>query len=367
MAGLIFEYWYGRRLVELGRLPNVSARPRLAATPRSPYVGVFDAGDVLAIQQPVSINAAGHELAHVMQGMNTRIVGEVAYAPLRAVAEAFYQQAIAATAAGTPLEAPIEALRRLISGDPLPAGYTSPHPSGEVIALRNLALAAVTPRPQIAVSGEFFFSDHSVALHTTGGRYLLFKADGTPLRATASAWIIPGSTASVRGFLLAGPPPSGTAGEIEVLEFEITAVPEAGYADLDGNGLPDAWEQFFLGGTGSPLGRDTDGDGFLDPEELGAGTDPRNATLVPPGFPATPREMRIEFTPGVGPSLVWDGSTTVQYDVWLTTGFFEVTEWNPLTAPVLTSGPERHVAPIDAGQPQGFYRVRMRFPWLAQP
>jgi len=367
LAGLIVEYWYGQRLVELGRLPNVSARPRLADTPRSPYVGVLDADDVVAIQQPASINVAGHELAHVMQQLNTALQRDAAFAPLRATAEAAFAQAVQANQTGMPLDPPIHALRSLISGDPVPAGFVFPIVQAGAIQLRDQLLGLIDPRPQVVVSGELSFSDHSVALQTTGGRYLLFKADGTPLRATASAWIMPGSTASVRGFLLAGPPPSGILGEIEVLAFEITAVPEAGYADLDGNGLPDAWEQIFLGGTGSPLGGDTDGDGFLDPEELGAGTDPLNATLVPPGFPATPREMRIEFTPGVGPSLVWDGSTTVQYDVWLTAGFFEETEWEPLGAPVASNGPQRHVAPIDAGQPQGFYRVRMRFPWLAQP
>lgn len=367
LAGLIFEYWYGQRLVELGRLPNVSARPRLADTPRSPYVGVLAASDVLAIQQPSSINALAHELAHVVQSMNTRVVLEPTYAPLRVVAESFYQQAIDATVAGAPLEAPIEALRRLISGDTLPPGYTSPQPSGPVIALRNLALAAVTPRPQIAATGAIRLHDDRVELQAASGRYLLFSLNGQPMRAPGSAWIVPGSTASVRGFLLAGPPPSGVLGEIEVLEFNVTALPAVGFADLDGNGLPDLWEQVFLGGGGSPLGGDSDGDGFLDPEELGAGTDPLNPLAVPAGFPATPRAMRIEFTPGAGLSLVWDGSGTADYEVWVRSGFAEGAAWGPLSTTVQSTGPQRRVAPIDSTQPQAFYRVGIRFPWLAQP
>ncbi len=255
----------------------------------------------------------------------------------------------------------------MISGDPVPAGFVFPIVPAAALQLRDLLLAVVDPRPQVLVSGEFAFSDHSVALQTTGGRYLLFKPDGTPLRATASTWIVPGSTASVRGFLLAGPPPPGSVGEIEVLAFEITAVPEAGYADLDGNGLPDLWEHVFLGGVGSPLGGDTDGDGFLDAEELGAGTDPTNPLSVPAGPPATPREMRIEFTPGFGPSLVWDGSTTVDYEVWVTPGFFAGAGWNLLATTVQASGPERRVALIDDTAPQSFFRVRIKFPWLNEP
>ena len=77
--------------------------------------------------------------------------------------------------------------------------------------------------------------------------------------------------------------------------------------------------------------------------------------------------MRIEFTPGVGPSLVWDGSTTVDYEVWVTTGFFAGAGWNPLPTTVQSSGPERRVAPIDDTQPQSFYRVRLKFPWLNEP
>lgn len=367
LAGLIFEYWYGQRLVALGRLPNVSARPRLADTPRSPYVGVFAADDVLAIQLPASINVAGHELAHVMQQLNTTFQQDAAFAPLRAAAEAAFAQAVQANKTGTPLDPPIQALRALISGEPAPAGFVFPIVPAAAIQLRDLLLAVVDPRPQVLVSGEFAFSDHSVALQTAGGRYLLFQADGTPLRAHGSGWIVPGATASVRGFLLAGPPPPGAVGELEVLEFEITAVPEAGYADLDGNGLPDLWEHVFLGGTGSPLGGDTDGDGFLDAEELGAGTDPTNPFSVPAGPPATPREMRIEFTPGVGPSLVWDGSTTVDYEVWVTPGFFAGAGWNPLPTTVQASGPERRVAPIDDTEPQSFFRVRIKFPWLNEP
>jgi len=246
----------------------------------------------------------------------------------------------------------------------LPTGYVSPVLQAGVIGLRDQLLGLIAPRPQVEVTGLYSPKPGGSELLVGASRYELLIADGNGWHPAGWSIIVPGSTIQVRGFLLENTPPVGLAGEIEVLEVAVMEVPEAGYADLDGNGLPDAWQQIFLGGLGTPLGQDTDGDGFLDPEELGAGTDPMNPFLMPTGFPATPREMRVEFTPGVGPSLVWDGSTTVDYEVWMTPGFFEVTQWNPLAAQVLANGPERHVTPIDVSQQQQFYRVRIKFPWL---
>jgi len=191
--------------------------------------------------------------------------------------------------------------------------------------------------------------------------YDLLHPNGTGWHPPGWEIIPPGATVHVRGFERPGPPPPGLDGEIEVLELSVLEVPEAGYADLDGNGFPDTWEQNFLAGLGSPLGGDTDGDGYLDAEELGAGTDPADALWIPADLPATPRDLRIEFTPGVGPELVWEGSLTVDYDVWVTTGFLD---WLPNSADAQPNGPERHAAAIDGNQPQEFYRLELKFPWM---
>lgn len=376
LGAVIIEYWYGTRLFELGRIASLADRPRLADSPNSPDAGFLGEADVVAVQQPATLEQLGHELAHVFQQLNTALQEDAAFAPLRATAEAAFAQAAQANQAGTPLDPPIQALRSFISGDSVPAGFVFPIVQAAALQLRDQLLAVVDSRPQMARTGRYTLWDHNfespspadgVLLVAGADRYRLLAPSGHRWRPPGGAIIPPNATVQVRAFILDVAPPTGVTADLEVIELAVLEVLEAGYADLDGNGLPDAWEQIFLGGTGSPLGGDTDGDGFLDPEELGAGTDPTNPLLIPAGAPATPREMRVEFVPGVGPSLVWDGSTTVDYEVWATPGFFAGAEWNPLATTVQASGPERRVAPIDDTQPQAFYRVRIKFPWLAQP
>jgi hypothetical protein len=50
--------------------------------------------------------------------------------------------------------------------------------------------------------------------------------------------------------------------------------------DLDGDRLPDAWEEEMLGGTNAAAGDDTDLDGLDNEGEFIAGTDPTNAASV---------------------------------------------------------------------------------------
>ncbi len=364
LGALIIEYWYGTQLLQLGRIASLAERPRLADSPNSPQAGFMNAADITAIQEPATLLQPGHELAQVWQQLNTALQQEPSFAPLRQTAEAAFAQAMRATRNGAPLDSPVHALRNFISGEPVPAGYLFPIVQATAINLRGQLLALVDPRPQVELTGTFVPKPGGAELLVAGDGYDLLIMGGEGWHPTGHEIIVPGSILMVRGFPTTGTPAPGLAGAIAVLAVAVLEVPEAGYADLDGNGLPDAWEQFFLGSVGSPLGGDTAGDGFLDPEELGAGTDPTNPLLIPTGFPATPREMRVEFTPGVGPSIMWDGSTTVDYEVWMAAGFFPVTEWNPLAAPVLSSGPQRHVAPIDASQAQQFYRVQIKFPWL---
>jgi hypothetical protein len=50
--------------------------------------------------------------------------------------------------------------------------------------------------------------------------------------------------------------------------------------DTEGDGVPDGWEQSFLGGLSANLQADTDGDGASDGDEYLAGTHPRHAEDV---------------------------------------------------------------------------------------
>jgi hypothetical protein len=62
-------------------------------------------------------------------------------------------------------------------------------------------------------------------------------------------------------------------GRIERVDLDISIVLE----DLDGNGLPDAWERLFFGRTGIDPSADPDGDGLSNLDEYKAGTNPNDA------------------------------------------------------------------------------------------
>lgn len=92
--------------------------------------------------------------------------------------------------------------------------------------------------------------------------------------------------------------------------------------DVNGNGLPDWWEEQFLGGasTNHLAGADSDHDGATDYEEWLAGTDPMNATNY---FEV--REMGM--MPGSGPVLSWGSAAGRQYGVMMTTNLQASMPW----------------------------------------
>ncbi len=76
----------------------------------------------------------------------------------------------------------------------------------------------------------------------------------------------------------------GTPGaQTETVKFNL------GTEDIDGDGLPDAWEMANLGDLASTGTADRDGDGLTDAQEFAAGTDPSDAqsrlALLPPSHP----------------------------------------------------------------------------------
>lgn len=97
---------------------------------------------------------------------------------------------------------------------------------------------------------------------------------------------------------------SSTArGRVERVDLEISVLLE----DLDGNGLPDAWERLYFGRSGIDPLADPDGDGLNNLEEYKAGTNPND-------FQSQFRFIRITSqTQGV--FLEWASVTNRSYSV----------------------------------------------------
>ncbi len=106
--------------------------------------------------------------------------------------------------------------------------------------------------------------------------------------------------------------------------------PVAANPDANGNGLPDAWETAYFGGTNNPLGAmgyDYDLDGMNNGDEFRAGTDPTNALSVLK-FVAVDNAATSDLV------LRWSGVTGKTYRVLYTTNLMSGT-WatNPIAIP----------------------------------
>jgi hypothetical protein len=123
-----------------------------------------------------------------------------------------------------------------------------------------------------------------------------------------------------------------------------------GGADVNANGLPDAWERTYFGGLGVNPASDADGDGMSNKAEYLAGTNPTNAL----------NNLRITQLDGPraggGISLTWSSVPIRCYliqetrDVtsgWFDSGLGLVAPGGSLTTRSFTG----------AGGPEGFYRV----------
>jgi hypothetical protein len=82
-------------------------------------------------------------------------------------------------------------------------------------------------------------------------------------------------------------------------------------ADLDGNGLPDAWETRYFGATHDSAASDFDQDGSTNFAEFKAGTDPASADSVLRILKAE----RTSHTAGAGPAIQWQAQAGRNYSV----------------------------------------------------
>ncbi len=358
MAALVFEYWYGTRLVEVGRLPALNDRPRLADTPQSVRAGIAALADVEDIESPEGEELLAHELAHVVQQVKEAVGKDPDFLALRETAEAFYGQAIAAAREGTPLDPPIESLRQALTGS-VPDGYLLPHEPAVLEAQRDQILNTIEPRGLVVLNGTLSRSGDDLILDAGGKLYLLRDRRGRPYRLAGSGLVVDGSVARVTGTVL----PSNDAAIEELIiaveRIEVESVPAAPDTDLNGNSLPDSWELYFLGTLKHGFWDDLNGDGFSLGEAFLAGIDPRDRFSSPPGAPAIPRNLRLSHDGPNGPRVEWDGSFVAEYELWKS---MDMLNWTQHPGEIDREGDREHSVEVELADPRGFYQLLIRLP-----
>ena len=119
--------------------------------------------------------------------------------------------------------------------------------------------------------------------------------------------------------------------------------------DLDGDGLPDAWEVRHFGSTNSVAGADPDADGLTNLQEFRAGTNPNSAssTLRISSLASPNGILRMQFESVAGKAYQLEH-----------TAVLNTTPWVPVGLPLLGTGQAIPVAdPIE--MTNQFYRVRI--------
>jgi hypothetical protein len=281
---------------------------------------------------------------------------------------------------GSPLDPPLDVLRRVLDGFPPPAGYPPIDNPSALVSLRDQLLAQVAPRQAVALTLELFFdvspAGHAVLIGRPAGvstpRYRLvdtgsygFDVAGIPLESLppptlpGAGLLIPGTIATVIGVPVATTDVAVETITIAVEAIELVSVPMTSDLDLDGNGLPDSWQYAFLGALGTPFGQDSDGDGFLDPEEYSTGSDPNDAASVPAGLPASPRNLGLGVDDSGNVSILWDGSPVAVYQLWVAT---DLGDWAPYGVAPMSDGVQTWVVQLSGEEPWRFFRVHVTIP-----
>jgi hypothetical protein len=139
-------------------------------------------------------------------------------------------------------------------------------------------LASVSSRPvgvfDLAVRSDSFDGACPV-LYTGGGTpKSLYDENGNAYLLPTSFLLPVGSVLRTTAFTDVDWNDCPGTDPLEVIELSVTAVPTASGHDLDGNLLPDAFEDLLLGGGGGFANEDSDGDGFSDLQEYLEQTDP---------------------------------------------------------------------------------------------
>jgi hypothetical protein len=123
--------------------------------------------------------------------------------------------------------------------------------------------------------------------------------------------------------------------------------------DMDGDGMPDAWEQLNFGGLSASAGGDPDGDGASNLQEFLAGTNPNDATDVL-------RITSYTIAPGgTTATMTWQSVTNRNYRLEKTLSLKKPSVWIDSGLGVIPPTGSTTTATIsDTNAPVRFYRVR---------
>lgn len=156
-------------------------------------------------------------------------------------------------------------------------------------------------------------------------------------------------------FLLAfsGGAGDGSGGhDLWVDNVAISSVTIDPYPDADANGLPDWWENYYLGSTGQLVSVDSDSDGHSNGDELISGTDPDNFTS---SFVVHTFAEEV----GGGYTVKWDSYSGRMYDV-LKASALTSNDWNSISGPLDGTGGEMSFTDAEGVSASNiFYKVEV--------
>ncbi len=208
---------------------------------------------------------------------------------------------------------PVDVLRGLLRGEPLPASYAAEVTS----TAAQQALAAgfpaslvgdLTPRPTemfvATVTPSSFEGEVPVLRVVTDDSALrLFAADGSPFVFPRGIELPVGAQLGVLAFTdrVALPPGPGLA--VEAIDATLVSIPEPPRSDADGDLIDDAWGDHFFAGNSVDAFGDPDGDGYSTFQEMLEGTDPTNGGSRPTAPRLAFGPLPIDIEPAGGASL----------------------------------------------------------------
>ncbi len=162
-----------------------------------------------------------------------------------------------------------------IAGAVSPTGATRPEIEGFVSPLTSSAPPTITSHPGDRTVNAGQSATFSVGVAGTPPFSYQWQRNGANISgATGPSYTIPPATAADDGATFRVVATNGLG---SVTSNGAVLTVNSSSSDTDGDGLPDAWETQHFGNLSATAGGDPDSDGLTNLQELGSGTNPRQA------------------------------------------------------------------------------------------